>query len=109
MKTNQIVEASPENIQKLQAALERADGLAHEAHRAISALVEAIGVLLLQPDTGARREAVSTLAEQIDHRAFEASNEINAEAESLGCNYIDEKQRFTIDRMYAAARTTHLN
>lgn len=104
MKKQTELEATPENIRRLQAALQNADALAQEAENTIHALAESIKLLLQQPDSGGRRVLIASLADQIMHRSSESSDAINVDAEELHCNYIDEKGRALSDRIYASTR-----
>lgn len=98
------LDISSDSISKLQTALEMADAVTQDAESAISAMTDAIKALLLQPDSGQMRTAIASLAEQIKCRIVDASDSINADAEQLGCNYINERERDLSSQLYKAAR-----
>lgn len=96
-------------LKMVQDAMRNADAACQETEIAVSAMADAIKALLVQPDSGHLRETIASLCDQIKYRVDETSNLINANAEELGCNHIDELARAASRRMYDAAngRASH--
>jgi hypothetical protein len=101
------IEATPENIAKLQKVIREMDAAAQQAEDQIAALTRSIGVLLLQPDSGALRLHIDELCGLIDSAASETMNFINSEAEGAGANHIDEAGRARHGLLHDAARSSN--
>ncbi|MFZ5525741.1 MAG: hypothetical protein ACOZE7_03700 [Pseudomonadota bacterium] len=68
------IEATPQNIWKLQESLNSIDAATQDAKERIQALTAAIRLMVQQPDSGTLRLQISELCTAIDHAAFEAMN-----------------------------------
>jgi hypothetical protein len=101
------IEATPENIAKLQQVIRDMDATAQQAEDRILALTRAIGALLLQPDSGALRVHIDELCGLIDTAAFETMNFINSAAEEAGATHIDEAGLARYGRLHEAARQSN--
>lgn len=101
------IEATPENIAKLQQIVNEMDAMAQSAQKQIEAMTEAIKLMLLQPDSGTRQNHINVLCQAINVAAFDAMNCINCEAEEAGANHIDEENRALFYRIHEAARSSN--
>lgn len=97
------IEATSQNIWKLQESLNSIDAATQDAETRIQALTAAIRLMVQQPDSGTLRLQISELCTAIDHAAFEAMNFVNSEAEQVGANFIDGKKRDFADRVHEAS------
>ncbi len=91
--------------QMLAAALRNADASVQLAESKVTALVEGVKAMLLQPDSGLMRVAIAELCGQIRMHVNEAGNSINASAEQLGCSHVDDLAINTGLRLSTAANT----
>jgi hypothetical protein len=79
-------------------SLELVDALVQEAAEAITALATAARAMLALDATSLL--TVAELLKQIEHRASDVENCVNAEAETCGANYIDDHRCVLSDRLW---------
>lgn len=93
MTTFSKLDPSPENIFKLQSALNSIDCSVQDAQAKIEAMTASIKLLLTQPDSINMREHIKALCEAIESNALDAMNFTNCEAEEFGANHVCESDR----------------
>lgn len=98
------LQQTAENINKLQEALRDADQEAQMLEERTRALVAAIRTLLTEPDSGANRIRIETLASMIEDEVASAASSLNWTAEQLQSNHSDESTRAIHRAMHEAAR-----
>jgi hypothetical protein len=94
------------DIKDLCNAVKNVDCFSQEACSGICAIAGLTLLALENPDTGL--ETIAAALRDIVYKADVLMNDINAEAERVGCNFVDEKERAREDRRraaFAASRT----
>lgn len=86
--------------EKLQATIRDMDGMAQDAFSEIAAIAKLVLAALENPITCNDTNAIAHVLGAIRSKALDAENCINAYAEEVGCNYVDEAER----RRWAAMR-----
>jgi hypothetical protein len=93
---------------QLRNAVTEMDGLAQYAFGEIETMVSLALLAMEQPGTYANAVAMDAIANTliaIKSKAVDIGNCINCEAESVGCNYVDDAQRRRWDAQSKARQT----
>jgi len=94
---------TPGDLQKLREAVSTMDAYSQEAFKEIGAIARLALRCMTLPNEPRAADDIATALKAICARADEAMNGINAEAESVACNYVDDTTR----RGFGSSQAAH--
>ncbi len=104
MDKRTLVESTERTVSDMIEALTLSDSVVQTAEVRIKAMVEAIRLLLAQPDAIHRRGHMLAFCDAIEHQIEDAMNVVNGEAEKFGANYVNEAERDFVAKVFSNVR-----